>query len=536
MHDNLDGSYYYNYSLNLDGNITISVLLYSQGLIYSEYFDNSIWSGTPSVTSTISTLNLGWTGAITSLSDYVTARYWLAIRAPTTATVTIYVEVDDTVKIYVSDVVLINNGYGNFSNTLSMIDNQYYTVRIDFSENTGDAEVRLSWSYGSVAKEIIPSTYLFYPTYVASSPYQVVASCPTGYTGYDINSTEACNEIDGDGLRVGAEQCDDGNVVNGDGCNSVQVIEDDYTCDLGSSTRKDICYECTAGFEQNSDKSECIISDYSNGLIIFVSCLAFCVLAGIKISIATAIVKNRYPNTIFMFIEQLQILQLIKVISVFYPKRIMLFFYMLRHVWLQFDFVDLETRFHGAYFYDRYDLEMRILGFRSQSAIINLTNWIFIWPLVLIFYFFVYFFLEYLIYYQIKGVLLSPLRKLVNWMLPGLFIRIFNFSFTLLVFLSFHELNRYEYNSKYRWSWWMAFLIIFICAIYGVGVLVSTLFVIFKPALRNHIYLSEFFSGLRDKSYSSFYLFATLLQRTMLVVFAVINFDSKNTEILGYFL
>lgn len=209
---------------------------------------------------------------------------------------------------------------------------------------------------------------------------------------------------------------------------------------------------------------------------------------------------------------------------------------MLRHVWLQFEFVDLETKFYGTYFYDRYDLAMRILGFRSQSAIINLTNWIFIWPLVLIFYFFVYFFLEYLIYYQIKGVLLSPLRKLVKWMLPGLFIRIFNLSFTMLVFLSFHELYRYEYNSKYRWSWWMAFAIIFICALYGVAVLASTLTVIFKPNLRNHIYLSEFFSGLRDKSYSTFYLFATLAQRTVLVVIAVINFDSKNTEILGYFL
>jgi cysteine-rich repeat protein len=244
MNDNLDGTYSYNYSVDLDGNITVSVFLYAHGGIYYEYFDNSLWTGAPSTTGTDTTINEGWTGAITTLSDTVTARYWLAIRAPTTDTVTIHVEVDDTAKIWVSDVVLINNGYGNFSETISMIDNQYYVVRIDFSENTLDAEITLKWSYTGtdgvgIVEQIIPSTYLFYPTYVASSPYQVVATCPVGYTGYDINSTEICNEIDGDGLRVGHEQCDDGNLVNGDGCNSVQVIEDDYTCDLGSSTRND---------------------------------------------------------------------------------------------------------------------------------------------------------------------------------------------------------------------------------------------------------------------------------------------------------
>jgi hypothetical protein len=203
-----------------------------------------------------------------------------------------------------------------------------------------------------------------------------------------------------------------------------------------------------------------------------------------------------------MFIEQLQILQLVKVVYLFYSEKIMLFFYMIRHVWLQFGFVNLETEFHGNYVYDRYDLVMRILGFRSQSAIVNLTNWVFIWPLMTIVYIIIHFSLGYLMLHKIKGVLLSPMRKLVNWMFPGMFIRIFNLSFILLFFVSYHEVHRDEYTSNSRWSWWVALAIILVCALYVVFVLMATVLGVIKPQFKTHAYLSEFFSGLRSNNYS----------------------------------
>lgn len=39
-----------------------------------------------------------------------------------------------------------------------------------------------------------------------------------------------CSEICGDGFNFGINECDDGNVINGDGCNSECVVEDRWKC------------------------------------------------------------------------------------------------------------------------------------------------------------------------------------------------------------------------------------------------------------------------------------------------------------------
>jgi len=66
-----------------------------------------------------------------------------------------------------------------------MEDNQYYILRVDFSENIDDAIIRLYWEYTGQTKTMIPTTYLFYPEYSGSSPYTVTISCPDGFTGDD---------------------------------------------------------------------------------------------------------------------------------------------------------------------------------------------------------------------------------------------------------------------------------------------------------------------------------------------------------------
>lgn len=39
-----------------------------------------------------------------------------------------------------------------------------------------------------------------------------------------------CQTVCGDGLRAGWEECDDGNEVDGDGCSSMCVVEEGWTC------------------------------------------------------------------------------------------------------------------------------------------------------------------------------------------------------------------------------------------------------------------------------------------------------------------
>lgn len=52
----------------------------------------------------------------------------------------------------------------------------------------------------------------------------------------------SCGEKCGDGKRFTAE-CDDGNLINGDGCNDYCEIEDGWTCNGGGSTKRDNCVQ-----------------------------------------------------------------------------------------------------------------------------------------------------------------------------------------------------------------------------------------------------------------------------------------------------
>ena len=48
--------------------------------------------------------------------------------------------------------------------------------------------------------------------------------------GFKINNFGECKEICGDGLLMGENECDDSNLINGDGCSSTCKIETGYEC------------------------------------------------------------------------------------------------------------------------------------------------------------------------------------------------------------------------------------------------------------------------------------------------------------------
>ncbi|CDW80137.1 UNKNOWN [Stylonychia lemnae] len=58
----------------------------------------------------------------------------------------------------------------------------------------------------------------------------------------DDSSTE-CIEICGDGFNYGFYQCDDGNLINGDGCSSTCSIEQGYYCTPGTKYTPSICQD-----------------------------------------------------------------------------------------------------------------------------------------------------------------------------------------------------------------------------------------------------------------------------------------------------
>lgn len=64
--------------------------------------------------------------------------------------------------------------------------------------------------------------------------------CSTCVTGYVVDSSNTCVTKCGDGIIIGAEQCDDNNTADGDGCSSTCTIEPAFFCQSTPSA----CYPC----------------------------------------------------------------------------------------------------------------------------------------------------------------------------------------------------------------------------------------------------------------------------------------------------
>jgi cysteine-rich repeat protein len=61
-------------------------------------------------------------------------------------------------------------------------------------------------------------------------------------TPADYYATE-CEEIKGDGFNYGQFQCDDGNSVEGDGCDKEGLVEAGFSCSGGTNLSPDTCVD-----------------------------------------------------------------------------------------------------------------------------------------------------------------------------------------------------------------------------------------------------------------------------------------------------
>ena len=54
---------------------------------------------------------------------------------------------------------------------------------------------------------------------------------------------------------MGISQCDDGNIISGDGCSSKCNIEDGFKCEGGNETNPDFCVEIIPPFMTSIDQN-----------------------------------------------------------------------------------------------------------------------------------------------------------------------------------------------------------------------------------------------------------------------------------------
>ena len=132
-----------------------------------DYFDNENFTGL-ALTRVDTTVNFDWgtdSPDSTIGADTFSVRWTGTVTPRYTQAYTFYTYSDDGVRLWVNDVLIVDNwtDHGpteNSGTTAVLTANQPYSIRMEFYEQGGGAVAGLSWSSTSQAKEVIPSTQL----------------------------------------------------------------------------------------------------------------------------------------------------------------------------------------------------------------------------------------------------------------------------------------------------------------------------------------------------------------------------------------
>ena len=185
------------------------------------------------------------------------------IKPSTTATYTFIAYQDDWSKVKFNGVQYIDHPVGCWVCqdyfTVSLDQNTYYDYYINYNNNVGGYMFVLYWSTPTLSEIEIPAANYVDTYLVASSPYQITASWPTGYYGTVASSPTQCATIWSDGIKAGIEACDDGNNIDNDGWQAdCTLITPGFVWATGNILVAQTWVKCTTAFYPNSDKSACV--------------------------------------------------------------------------------------------------------------------------------------------------------------------------------------------------------------------------------------------------------------------------------------
>jgi hypothetical protein len=152
MTDNMDGTYSYTYTTQLDGNITLYVLLYTQFGAYAEFFNNLLYTGVVNVVRIYPQINQNWTSGLVTLnqSDDVSANYYLKVRAPVSDDFIFYLDPNHNGYLYFDkfgdETSTFDTGgeaHDTFTLAKTLDQNQFYDIKIQWKDHVGKIIVSL---------------------------------------------------------------------------------------------------------------------------------------------------------------------------------------------------------------------------------------------------------------------------------------------------------------------------------------------------------------------------------------------------------
>lgn len=137
----------------------------------AEFFPNTTFTGPPAVTRTDRTVNYNWRLAGSPAAQIPTDNFasrWTGLIQPRhSETYTFATLSDDTVRLWINGQLVISNTTPHApaidKGTIALVAGQRYTIRLEQTENGGEASAKLFWSSPNTSQQIVPTTQLYSP-------------------------------------------------------------------------------------------------------------------------------------------------------------------------------------------------------------------------------------------------------------------------------------------------------------------------------------------------------------------------------------
>jgi len=356
----------------------------------------------------------------------------------------------------------------------------------------------------------------------------VPVSCAVGFTTSNSSHPNTCVEVCGDGIRTGAEVCDDMNVLGGDGCSAdCRAIQQGFACDWDKDTDRDICTRCPLNFAVSQDQRACVPGPI-NGLV-YVAGYSFVALLAVDVlfSLAMSAFYGKSLTHALWTVQLLQMLMLLRVVDVEMGDLLTDFYRILSGAWLTFDFIPDSWVFFGnggmfEWLDHRQNVPyLKLFGFRSGSALFNMKYILFVVLLIAI-PAIVCITLSLIIRKCLKeSKIRTILNKVANVMVFRVGIRLFFVSFLFLVVNSLNEMMNTYLEHREAASYTFGCITFTLLCFVTFLIYTRWVFSTHSDSKSQFIYTSELINMTRETRLAHSYSFVWPLRRLLVAIFVM---------------
>ncbi|OLP82331.1 Alpha-amylase [Symbiodinium microadriaticum] len=179
---NGDGTYSLNYTGNKTGIYSLMVYAIFANGLWGQYWDNAWFYGLPVLSKVDETISFEWGhNEVTALAgDHITARWVGFLLGPTTDEYTIYVKADDSVRVWFQGHLVVDYWDSSIPCcpelwTRQLLEkDRFYSIKVEWKEMQGNAQLRLMWGITGKRKQIIPGANLWRGAPLESAPFRIL--------------------------------------------------------------------------------------------------------------------------------------------------------------------------------------------------------------------------------------------------------------------------------------------------------------------------------------------------------------------------